>query len=124
MSQFLSEEVSINFEQVRCSGGNGNGDPEDVCRDVDHNNKRCRAGGQPLDPNDDARLYAYSDNAIDGLWYSRFTFCTKFFNDLKSLKDAETFATGAKQQNNLEYWGNRAQVIFHEATRKRRRVDT
>lgn len=66
-------------------------------------------------------MEAYSDNAGKGtnLWYSRITFCSRFFNNLQSLDDAIKNAKSkpSKQQDVLEIWNNRARCFFHEVTR-------
>ncbi|KAL8790632.1 MAG: hypothetical protein Q9213_000480 [Squamulea squamosa] len=98
--------------EVRCSGGDGTGDPENVCGDRD-NPAECPApGGAPIGGK--RRLEAYSDPTER---YSRITFCTEFFNLLsmgEAIKAAKKLPT--YQQNNLEVWNNRARVFFHEVT--------
>ena len=51
------------------------------------------------------------------LFYTRINFCNAFFN-LPSLKEATDRGKNllSDQQNNLEYWDNRARVFLHEAT--------
>lgn len=50
--------------------------------------------------------------------YSQITFCSRFFNDLRPLK--EVVDSGKKKsaaiQDNLETWNSRARCFFHEVT--------
>jgi hypothetical protein len=105
---------------VRCSGGDGSGDPENVCRDKKPNDGRCpkKPDGSPGDLPPDGQ-----DNQIEA-WsnpsgkFSQITFCNRFFNVLGPLQ--EVIDAGKKQpkatQNNLETWNNRARCFFHEIT--------
>ena len=99
--------------QVRCSGGDNSGDPDNICGDR-QNPPTCPPpiGGQPQGGT--VQLQAYSD---PGGTYSRITFCTQFFN-LNSLTDAISLGQkkSAADQNNLETWENRARTFFHEVT--------
>ncbi|KAF2677923.1 hypothetical protein K458DRAFT_491629 [Lentithecium fluviatile CBS 122367] len=113
---------------VRCSGGDGSGDPYDHCGDKDND--------PPDDPPDDpgcpplkktapagAAAEAYTENAGrdedtgEEIDYTRTTFCNAFFN-LRSLKEAIDYGNSLSegQQDNLENWNNRARVWLHEAT--------
>jgi hypothetical protein len=106
--------------QVRCSGGDGTGDPDNVCGDKKPNDGRCpkRPDGSPGNMPPDGK-----DNLMEA-WsnpsgkFSQITFCNRFFNNLGSLQDV--VATGKKQSNdvqdNLEIWNNRARTFFHEIT--------
>lgn len=107
---------------VRCSGGDGTGDPHNICHDK---NDPDDPGCSPLQKASPAgaALEAYTENTgkdekigeyID---YTRTTFCNTFFN-LPSLKEATDRGKNllSDQQNNLEYWNNRARVFLHEAT--------
>ena len=107
---------------VRCSGGDGTGDPHNICHDK---NDLDDPGCPPLQKASPAgaALEAYTENTgkdektgeyID---YTRTTFCNAFFN-LPSLKEATDRGKNllSDQQNNLEYWNNRARVFLHEAT--------
>ncbi|KAL9124459.1 MAG: hypothetical protein Q9217_006211 [Psora testacea] len=71
--------------EVRCSGNDGSGDPDDKCGDRAHQPPQC----PPHDPrapddDEDQRLEAFSK---PNLRYSRITFCSKFF-DLPTLTEA------------------------------------
>ncbi|KAI9674471.1 MAG: hypothetical protein M1817_001809 [Caeruleum heppii] len=100
--------------EVRCSGGDNSGDPDDICGDKKPDNPECPPPGGPPQGGT-VQLEAYSDPAEK---YSRITFCNKFFNELKSLGEAMDY--GKKQprdvQNNLETWNSRARCFLHEAT--------
>ncbi|KAH8710094.1 hypothetical protein GQ44DRAFT_564189, partial [Phaeosphaeriaceae sp. PMI808] len=60
---------------------------------------------------------AYSKQR-DNSWvgYSQITFCNRFFNNLRSLGEATTYAKRAERQENLGNWNNRARCFFHEVT--------
>ncbi|EEP77720.1 predicted protein [Uncinocarpus reesii 1704] len=104
--------------EVRCSGKDGNNDPEDICGDKNPKSECAKRpdgskGGNPLH-GEDRRLFAWSD--LRGA-YSQIMFCNKFFHNLPSMNKA--IADGKKKskevQSNLETWDNRARVFFHEA---------
>jgi len=101
--------------QVRCSGGDNSGDPDNVCKDQQPNDGQCGTSGTSPANGVDNRLEAYSDPAAK---YSRITFCNKFFNDLTDLSTAVTNGKrrSATDQNNLETWNSRARCFLHEAT--------
>ena len=103
----------IKAVQVRCSGGDNSGDPDNICGDR-QNPPNCPPpiSGQPQGGT--VQLQAYSD---PGEKYSRITFCTQFFN-LNSLTDAIRLGQkkSAADQNNLETWENRARCFFREVT--------
>ncbi|KAL8720304.1 MAG: hypothetical protein Q9225_002816 [Loekoesia sp. 1 TL-2023] len=101
--------------EVRCSGNDGSGDPDDKCGDRAHQPPQCPPR-DPRSPDDDEdqRLEAFSE---PNLRYSRITFCSKFF-DLPTLTEAmDRFkAKPRPDQDNLENWNNRARCFFHEVT--------
>lgn len=106
--------------QVRCSGGDGSGDPENICGDEEPNNGECqqRPGTKPVQGTN--KLEAYADpHAHHNTWtnYSRITFCNEFFL-LNSLTDAISLGKKKPQvtQNNLETWNSRARCFLHETT--------
>lgn len=114
---FSSVEVASADEyiQVRCSGNDGSGDPEDKCGDRAHQPPQCPPGGnRPPDDDDDQRLEAFSE---PNLKYSRITFCSKFF-DLPTLTETMDRYKNkpTTDQDNLENWNNRARCFFHEVT--------
>lgn len=98
--------------QVRCSGGDGSGDPDNICGDRNNPPDCPPPGGPPV--GGPVQLEAYSDPNEK---YSRITFCNGFFN-LPSLTDAINWGKtkSAVDQNNLETWNSRARTFFHEAT--------
>lgn len=103
------------YVQVRCSGNDASGDPDDKCGDRANQPPQC----PPRDPrapddDEDQRLEAFSE---PNLRYSRITFCSKFF-DLSTLTEAmDRFKNKPRtDQDNLENWNNRARVFFHEVT--------
>ena len=104
----------MTLSKARCSGGDGTGDPENICGDVlpPDPNDPCGDGTQPL-PDDgtaDRRLEAYSDPVGVGGW-SQITFCTGFFAK-------NNFADGMANPywTDLQKFDNRARIFFHEAT--------
>ena len=110
--------------KVRCSGGDGKGDPLDVCGDKKPDNPTCGNGQQPnTGQNQKATLQAYTDptpwknDKDNDCWYSRITFCNDFFK-LNSLDDITKLQKqGPKtKQKNLQLWDNQARVFFHEVT--------
>ena len=105
-------------EKVRCSGGDNEGDPDNVCRDKKPNNGQCGRGGSPIGGNDNT-LEAYSESTTTNpqLSYSRITFCNRFFN-LPSLSEAMTNTPkkSTVQRGKLDAWDNRARVFLHETT--------
>lgn len=108
---------------MRCSGGNGKGDPDNVCKDKKPNDGQCGRGGAPsgrrTNPQKDNSLEAYNDSPTRSpeLTYSRITFCNKFFN-LPSLSEAMTNTPRqpANERIKLDSWNNRARVFLHETT--------
>jgi len=110
--------------EVRCSGGNGKGDPKNRCGDKREQpndpSPGCpppRDGGDPP-PGTLSNMEVYSDQAwVDNNRYSRITFCNLFFR-MRSLKDAINLVKGLPDvaQNNLGSWNNRARCLFHEIT--------
>ncbi|CAI0654848.1 unnamed protein product [Colletotrichum noveboracense] len=116
------------YIEVTCSGGNGKGDPDNICGDREDPNKQppppqCPPGndgspGQELEEEQE-RMHAFSTNPSrkNGLTYSRITFCNLFFN-MRSMSEAKTHAMrqSPTNQRNLEFWENRARVFLHETT--------
>jgi hypothetical protein len=104
--------------QVRCSGGDETGDPDNICRDKKPNDGDCGRGGSPADGEDNT-LEAYSESPTKNkkLTYSRITFCNKFFN-LPTLSEAMTNTPklSATERAKLESWNNQARVFLHETT--------
>ena len=104
--------------QVRCSGGDGSGDPDNICGDRP-NDGGCN-NGQPITPDTSNRLQACSNpnmNPGDND-YSEITFCNGFFR-LNNLAEAirlglAKFQTSAR--DDLDSYDNRARVFFHEVT--------
>lgn len=103
------------YTQIRCSGNEQDGDPEDKCGDRAHQPPQCppRDHRAP-DYDEDRRLEAFSE---PNLKYSRITFCSKFF-DLPALTEVmDRFKNKPRAiQDNLENWNNRARLFFHEVT--------
>ncbi|KAI9892736.1 MAG: hypothetical protein M1814_001156 [Vezdaea aestivalis] len=107
--------------EVACSGGDGTGDPDNVCQDKKPDDPgRCppRNGqpGQPLaDPVQGSLMEAWSDPTGT---YSKITFCNRFFNELKNLAEVTKAAKAlpANKKTSLEYWNGRARCFFHEIT--------
>lgn len=103
------------YVQVRCSGNDGSGDPDDKCGDRAHQPPQCPPRN-PRAPGDDEdqRLEAFSEPNEE---YSRITICSKFF-DLPTLTEAmDRFKKRpTAEQDNLENWNNRARLFFHEVT--------
>ncbi|MCJ1402570.1 hypothetical protein MMC11_005790 [Xylographa trunciseda] len=102
---------------VRCSGGTGTGDPNDICRDVKPTQPTCWNGQAPANTEDDVQLQAYSDPEGDKNGYSQITFCNKFF-DARTLSEAITYGKmqGGSEKYNLQNYDNRARIFYHEAT--------
>lgn len=102
--------------QVRCSGNDEKGDPDNVCGDRGRNGPPQCPSKDPRAPGDDEdqRLEAFSE---PGGSYSSITFCSKFF-DLPTLSEVRkrNKRRSEEQQDNLENWNNRARVFFHEVT--------
>ncbi|KAL9618556.1 MAG: hypothetical protein Q9160_006740 [Pyrenula sp. 1 TL-2023] len=114
---FLAGKDVVNVRKI---GGDGKGDPDNICGDKKDEPPKCPPG-QPSPPaGEEPAIEAYSDNASkgSGLWYSRITFCNRFFNKLPSLDDAikNPKARPSKQQDVLEIWNNQARCFFHEIT--------
>ncbi|KAG4427331.1 hypothetical protein IFR05_017186, partial [Cadophora sp. M221] len=115
--------------RVRCSGGDGKGDPTNKCGDApveDPDAPKCPDGSSPtVPPGDDMsdRVEAYSDprgNAKEDerADYSQITFCNAFFAKL-TLAQAITAASRHQEPNermNLQNYDNQARIFIHEAT--------
>jgi len=102
--------------QVRCSGGDGSGDPDNICGDRP-NNGGCN-NGQPVTPGTSNLLQAYSNPNIEENDYSEITFCNGFFG-LNNLAEAIRLGLAKSQgsaRDNLDSYDNRARVFFHEVT--------
>lgn len=105
---------------MRCSGGNGKGDPDNVCGDQKPNDGNCpkRPDGTPggTPPNGEENLLEAWSNPSGT--YSQITFCNRFFNVLGPLQDVVGAVKKQPKavQNNLANWNNRARCFFHEIT--------
>jgi hypothetical protein len=105
--------------EVRCSGGDGSGDPQNECRDQKPNDGRCGSDESEPTGGDDNSLEAFVESPTfhKQLTYSRITFCTGFFN-LPSLSEVMTITPKRPKatRENLASWNNRARIFLHETT--------
>ena len=109
--------------QVKCSGGDGTGDPENICGDKPNSTPPdCPSGQAPVgtDPDDATRdrAQAFSDPHIIDNDYSAITFCTGFFklDNLATAVKRGLAKSVLAERDNLDSYDNRARVFFHEVT--------
>ncbi|KAI1120096.1 hypothetical protein F5Y10DRAFT_290321 [Nemania abortiva] len=91
--------------RVTCSGGDGSGDPDNVCGER---------------PGEDPGTVAYVHPVAKVKDYTTVTFCKLFFDDfepLSTVTDRMNNILGEKERQNLTMWQyNRASVWMHEVT--------